>query len=283
MNVKKADAILSELWDKDVAAWRKHWVPIFEKFARDLVADAKLTTGQIVLDIGTGTGIAAMHAVKYVKPGGIAVGIDRSVPILTFAEKEYSRIGNVCFVKMNSERLTFPDLLFDTVISNCGIAPTVFPETTVEAFRVLRKGGKLVFSDWRLVDVPVHRVFSEILRQHRTNHPSQRLIAYRTALKTTEHIGNSYSNPDAQNAELRRAGFTATRCKERIYRIALSGIRDYLAMRFEREALRQELRELSLHERSTLTRALKSGLEQFMRRGRFVIEWKVRFTIARRP
>jgi ubiquinone/menaquinone biosynthesis C-methylase UbiE len=282
LNVQKADAILSELWDKDVRAWQKGWVPVFQKFAHDLAVDAKLKTGQIVLDIGTGTGIAANCAVKYVRPGGIVLGIDRSSPILQLAQRE-SRIGNVCFVKMNSSRLIFPNGLFDAVISNCGISPTVFPETVSEAFRVLREGGSLTLSDWRLVDVPAHRIFSEILRQHRTNNPSRRLSEYRMALATTEHIGNRYSNPIAQTAELKRAGFRKAHSVERTYRIVLHGIRDYLVMRFDREALRQELKELSQHEKAALTRHLKSGLQQFMRKERFVFEWKVRFTRTTKP
>ena len=283
MDIEKADAILQKLWDRDAAAWREHWVPVFRKFACDLVGYANLKTGQVLLDVGTGTGIAAIDALNYVRPGGIVLGIDRSDPILKLAEIEHSNIRNVCFLKMNSERLIFPNELFDVVISNCGISPTAFRGTVAEIFRVLRRGGSLTFNDWRLIDVPVHRVFSEILRMHRTNRPSKKLKAIRMALATSEHVGNRFSNSEVQVGELKRAGFRKMRIKQRTYKISLRGIQDYLAMRFDREAVRQELRGLSKSERAVLTRGLKSGLKQFMQKGRFVIEWKVRFTCAVKP
>lgn len=283
MDIEKADAILQKLWDRDAAAWREHWIPIFRKFARDLTGDANLKTGQVVLDVGTGTGIAAIDALKYLRPGGIVLGIDRSDPILKLAEIEHANVRNVCFLKTNSERLIFPNELFDAVISNCGISPTVFRGTVAEIFRVLRRGGSLTFNDWHLIEVPVHRVFSEILRTHRSNRPSRKLKAIRMALATSEQAGNRFSNSEVQVRELKRAGFRKIRIKERTYKISLRGIQDYLAMRFDREALRQELTGLSKSERAVMTRELKSGLKQFIRNGRFVIEWKVRFTCAVKP
>jgi ubiquinone/menaquinone biosynthesis C-methylase UbiE len=283
LDIEQADAILQELWDRDVRAWQKYWVPVFRKFARDLAVDAHLSMGQIVLDIGTGTGIAALEVLKHVKPGGIVLGIDRSGPILTLAEAEHANVRNVCFLKMNSEDLIFPDELFDAAISNCGISSTAFPATVAEIFRVLRKGGSLTFNDWHLIDVPAHRVFSQILRRHRTDDPSKRLRGQRMALARSEHVGNRYSNPRVQAEELQRVGFGKIRFKKRTYKIRLPSIQNYLAMRFDREALRQELRELSKSQRAALTRELKTGLKQFMRKGRFVIEWKVTFTHAIKP
>src|SRR3990170_3692846 len=266
LDIRQADAILQELWDRDVRAWQKYWVPVFRKFARDLAVDAHLSMGQIVFDIGTGTGIAALEALKHVKPGGIVLGIDRSGPILTRAEAEHANVRNVCFLKMNSEDLIFPDELFDAAISNCGISSTAFPATVAEIFRVLRKGGSVTFNDWHLID-----------------DPSKRLRGQRMALGTSEHVGNRYSNPRAQAEELQRVGFGKIRFKKRTYKIRLPSIQNYLAMRFDREALRQELRELSKSQRAALTRELKTGLKQFMRKAHFVIEWEVTFTYAIRP
>jgi len=277
------EKILQVLWDKDATAWRRQWVPVFEKFARDLVADASLSTGQIVLDIGTGTGIAAMEALKRVKPGGIVLGIDRSQPILHLAEAEHRNVRNVCFLKMNSERLIFPDKLFDAAISNCGISSVTFRKTVSEIFRVLRSGRSLTFNDWRLIDVPVHRVFSEILRRHRTANPSRKLSALRFALAELERVGAKFSDSKVQLEELKRAGFGNVRFKTRNYRIIMRDAQAYLAMRFSREALKQELRELSATRRRGLMKDLGIGLKQFTRNGRLIVDWKVRFTRATKP
>lgn len=283
MDSREMDKILQVLWDKDATVWRRHWVPIFEKFARDLVTDAGLARGQIVLDIGTGTGIAAIEALKRVKPGGIVLGIDRSQSILRLAEAEHRNVRNVCFLKMNSERLIFPDRLFDAAISNCGISDVTFRKTISEIVRVLRDGGSLTFNDWRLIDVPVHRVFSEILRRHRTTNPSKKLSAQRLALAELERVGAKFSDSKVQREELRRAGFGNVRFKTRNYRIIMRSVQAYLDMRFSRETLKQELRELSAAQKRALMRDLRAELRRFMRNGRLVVDWSVRFTRATKP
>ena len=280
MLIEEADKISEELWNKDAGSWNTYWAPIFQRFAHDLVSEARISTGHIVLDIGTGTGIAAIEASKRVRPGGIVLGIDRSAPILAFAEANLAKLKNVCFFKMNSDRMTFREELFDAVISNCGISYPVFPQTIAEAFRVLRKGGSFTFSDWHLIDVPAHRRFSEILQKYRTDHPSKKLTARRTAISMIEHTGNLYTSSETQTKELQRVGFTNVKFNQRRYTIKLPSVRAYLAMRLEREALRQELHELSGLQRNQFMTALKIGLKPFVRNKFFIIDWRVAFTHA---
>jgi ubiquinone/menaquinone biosynthesis C-methylase UbiE len=283
LNIKEADAILQELWDKDVKPWDEHWVPVFRRFARDLVTDAHVSTGQVVLDIGTGTGVAAMEAVKRTKSKGMVLGIDRSEPMLEVARVKAASVKNLSFVMMNSEHMTFPDEYFDAATSNCGISYAAFHETVAEIFRVLRRGGSFTFNDWHLIDVPAHRTFGEILRQHRTGHPSKKLRTSRTAIATMEHVGNKYSDPRVQAQELEGVGFRSMQVSQRNYRILLPSLTEYLDMRLEREALKRELSELSKVQRTAFVGGLRAGLRHFVRKSRFVMEWKVTFTNVRKP
>ncbi len=283
MNIHEADAILQELWDKDVKAWDIYWIPIFRRFAHDLVTEAHVSVGHVVLDVGTGTGIAAMEAVKRTKSNGIVLGIDRSEPMLELAKEKCAKVKNVSFLRMNAERMTFPDEVFDAAISNCGMSYATFHETISEIFRVVRKGGSFTFNDWHLIDVPAHRTFSEILRQHRTEHPSEQLTLLRAAVAMMEHVGNWYSDLKVQAEELERVGFVKMQVRQRDYKVELSGIREYLAMRLEREALKQELDELSKPQRAAFMKELRAGLRRFMRNGRFIMEWKVTFTHVTKP
>lgn len=285
IGVEQADQIVQRLWDRDVRAWNRHWAPIFRKFARDLVSDAKLSRGKIVLDIGTGTSLAALEAARYVKPGGLVLALDRSRAMLKFAElaAKRARVRNVMFFEMNGDRMLFPDELFDAALSNCGIAYTTFPAAVAEAFRVLRKGGTFVLNDWHLKDVQAHRVFGGILQQHRTNHPSKRLREERTAMATFERTGSRYSDLNELVIELQRAGFAETQAKYRTYRIKLRGVQEFLAMRLEREALKRELRELTQAKRRMMLDELRGGLKPFVRKGRFIFDWKVAYVSARKP
>src|SRR5438128_7621678 len=76
----------------DAASYDAH-VELFERFtarlrtplAARMVALAKISAGQRVLDVGTGTGLAALEAAKAADVEGCCVGIDLSEKMLLSA------------------------------------------------------------------------------------------------------------------------------------------------------------------------------------------------------
>jgi ubiquinone/menaquinone biosynthesis C-methylase UbiE len=284
MAVEEADRIRQGLWDKDVEAWEVHWVPIFRRFAHDLVGAARISGGQIALDVGTGTGIAAFEAARVVGQRGFVFGIDRSRRMLDAAIRKAAKTSprNLKFLLMDARHLYFPDRLFDAVISNCGISFVDFDEVTTEAYRVLKEGGCFVYNSWRLKDVKVHRIFGEVLQLHRTGNPSVRLRTQRTALATFERYGNRKMDISFQLRELRRAGFTRIRVKERAYPVCLGGVYDFLDMRFSSASLKREFRELPKKERRLLNRELADALKEFTRTKSFTFDWPVSFIRAKK-
>jgi ubiquinone/menaquinone biosynthesis C-methylase UbiE len=281
MTLPEADNIIKGLWDRDVRAWDVHWVPIFRRFAHDLVRDAGISDGHIVLDIGTGTGIAALEAVRH---RVFVFGIDRSRAMLTAAMSNASRMAaqNLRFLLMDANHLYLPGSFFDAVISNCGIPFSVFDETVVEVFRVLRRGGSFVYNDWRLKDVTAFRIFGEVLQRHRTHNPSNTLRNRRGALAIYERYANREMSVRTQLQELRRVGFSHVRLKHRIYHIRLAGVYDFLEMRFSRATLRQELKELPKQKRRALYSELADALKPFTRKKSFILDWNVSFIQAKK-
>jgi len=281
MSEMRADRIVRKLWDSDVVEWDRRWVPIFRSFAQDLVSDAGISGGMTVLDVGTGTGIAALEAAKRVGPNGFVIGIDRSRPMLDLAAKKRSmKFPNIRFLKMSAERLHFSDKRFDVLISNCGISYATFPQVVAEGFRVLRKGGVFALNDWHLKDVPAHRAFSNVLEQYRTTHPSKRLRTQRVALAMLERMGSRYLTLDSQREQLEMVGFRKIGVRERQYRFELRGIQQYLDLRLKRAALRSELSELATDQRKAFLTALRNELRSFLRGERFILNWKVNFIWA---
>lgn len=283
--LQQADQIVQAFWDVDERAWNSRWVPIFRRFARDLVHDAELSSGKIVLDIGTGPGVAAIEAAQEVRPGGLVLALDHSQSMIEYARSAVikSRLRNVLMFNMDADRTIFPNELFDVVLSNCGMSYTTFFAVISEAFRILRKGGFFVLNDWHLKDVPAHRTLGDILQQHRTDHPSKKLRSERAAIATFERTGSHYSDVRELAKELHGVGFTEIRTKYRNYRIRLRGVREFLDMRLERVPLKHELRELSQSQRARLMNELKKELQPFIHRGRFVFDWKVAYVKARKP
>jgi len=284
MNAIYAEKVAQELWGLDVIPWNKYWVPVFRKFAQGLVRDSRLSPGHIVLDVGTGTGIAAFEAAKRIRRGFV-IGIDRSPKMINAARGNNKRIklGNLFFIEMNGDHMLFPNRLFDRVLSNCGISYSTLPQTSREIFRVLQIGGQFFLNDWHLIDVPPHRTFSEILRIHRTDHPSRKLRRWREALATLESAGNQYLDLKRETLELERVGFKKISVRTRMYKIVLSSMQVYLKMRLDRAALRQELLELTPNRRIKFLNDLRKSLRTYVRDGQFTIKWNVNFIKATKP
>jgi ubiquinone/menaquinone biosynthesis C-methylase UbiE len=112
-----------------------------------LVNAARLSPGQRVLDVATGTGIVAAAALDVIGPSGHVTATDLSGPMLDQARRRLETVANVDFALMNGQALTFPDEHFDVVL--CGMALMLFPDASrglSEFYRVLRRGGRAAVS-----------------------------------------------------------------------------------------------------------------------------------------
>lgn len=116
-------------------------------FVPPLLQAAKLREGMRVLDVATGTGIAAEAVVAAVGPYGQVVAIDASQPMLDAARSRLASSPNVMFLLENSEAMTLPNASFDAVI--CCMSLHVFnheQKAASEFHRVLRGGGTVAVS-----------------------------------------------------------------------------------------------------------------------------------------
>jgi len=114
------------------------------------VALADLRPGETVLDLGSGGGLDVLLSARRVGPSGIAYGLDGSTDMLALARANARRAGitNARFLRGYIEDIPLPAGHVDVVISNCVVNLSTDKRAVVaEAFRVLRRGGRLGISD----------------------------------------------------------------------------------------------------------------------------------------
>lgn len=115
---------------------------VTQAFIPALLAAARTTPGQRILDVATGTGAAARAARDSVGPEGEVLAGDISVTMLDVARRNAENSG-IRFDQFDGHKLPYPEAYFDRVICQLGLAFFDDPGGGLAEFRrVLKPGGR---------------------------------------------------------------------------------------------------------------------------------------------
>ena len=120
---------------------------LFEPYALDLVSRLQDKKYDNILEIACGTGRVTAHLVKSVKHDTL-IATDLNPDMISVA-KEIVKDKNVRWMPADAMELPFENESFDLVVMQFGIM--FFPDKEKglrEAYRVLKEGGKLIFTTW---------------------------------------------------------------------------------------------------------------------------------------
>ena len=110
---------------------------------------AKLQPGETVLDLGSGAGLDAIIASRFVGPTGRVIGVDLNPTMCLKARAHAAATGTTmeCH-EGRMEEIPLPDGTADVVISN-GVINLSFRKRQVveEMYRVLKPGGRISITD----------------------------------------------------------------------------------------------------------------------------------------
>jgi SAM-dependent methyltransferase len=122
--------------------------------AARVVEIARVRAGERVLDLGTGTGNAALLAAR---AGAEVTAVDPAPRLLGVARERLAEEGlGGTFAQAGAEELPFGDGAFDLVLSVFAVIFAEDPErAAAEIVRVLAPGGRAVISTWQ-PSGPVH-------------------------------------------------------------------------------------------------------------------------------
>ena len=132
-------------YDSVADIYQRCVVPWFTPIAADLVAAVHPDPGETVLDLGTGTGLAAGFAHAAVAPAGLVVAVDPSPGMLRLITPRARLIAIVG----GAPGLPFNRAVFDVVVANFVISH--FPDLQAglrDVVRVMKRGGRAGITAW---------------------------------------------------------------------------------------------------------------------------------------
>ncbi|MGH2380845.1 MAG: class I SAM-dependent methyltransferase [Candidatus Limnocylindria bacterium] len=143
------------------AAYAATMAPSLRPIAREVVRRARLERDERVLDLGTGTGIAAAAAIG---EGRRVTGIDAAPGMLEIARRE---VPGATFHEMDFGALDLEDATHDVAIAvHSLLFATDQAAVLREWLRVTRRGGRLSLSVPGPTDLTPTAIYAEIYRRY---------------------------------------------------------------------------------------------------------------------
>ena len=178
---------------------------IFESYAADIARRAVMEGADAVLETAAGTGVVARVLAPLLGANARYVVTDLNAPMLAIAAGRQAPDERITWQQADALDLPFEDGAFDVVCCQFGVM--FFPDRVAgyrEARRVLRPGGRFLFSTWdRIEENNFARIVTDAIAAVFPQDPPTFLA----------RIPHGYHEVARIEADLRSAGFSDIRCE----------------------------------------------------------------------
>jgi len=196
MSQKQIPLSKFEPWDLVASGYSETTMQMFEPYAEEVIAAAKLKPGAAVLDVACGPGTLALMVAR---EAGKVHGIDFSQAMLDCFAGRIAADGhdNIDIRHGDAQQLPYDDNAFDAAFSMFGLM--FFPDRSKgfsEIYRTLKPGGTIAVTSWAPVDQsPAMQMMFGAIRTMKPEIPEPQ-----RAIDTLE-------NPERFKQEMQQAGF----------------------------------------------------------------------------
>lgn len=264
----------TSLYEKYAASgaenYERYFVPaIGEPVARRLIAAARPASGERVLDVACGTGIASRLAVDSVGSDGTVVGLDANPGMLEVARAVAP--DSIDWHEASAEKIPLAAESFDLVLCSMGLQFFSHKEQAVrEMHRVLVPGGRAVWC----TPGPTPPIFQAI-DQALVNHVGP-------GASTFVHAVFSLHEPTEARTLMQGAGFDRVDVQTTTVPLRVDPPADFFWQYVQSTPLAAAVADLGETERAALETEVVERCEPFVENGRSILEPGLLITTAHR-
>ncbi len=253
---------MSEGWVRKIGAYFDEAAPryasdmesVFGPLAHGLIDLGNLQAGELVIDIGTGTG-AAVRAVQ--KITSHIIGLDISKQML-----EQARTGTTApLARCDTHELPIQDNSVDVVIAAFALNSTDPTIALAEVHRILRPQGRLLVQEWDAED-PISEIVSDTFASYAVDDPPDHLAAFRTQMGM--HLPwDDVESIDELVGLLKKENFRILEEKRETPTIPFGNVRQFLAYKLAWPTRTRELEVMPSDLRALCLSDLLENMESF--------------------
>ena len=152
------DRQISKVMGWQGAPWLERPQRLQEERTDLLIQKLNLEPGMVVGDIGAGTGHIAQMMAEKIGPNGVAWVVDIQPQMIKMLQKKAESLpkGRMQIRQSSEKNLNLPDRILDVAIMVDVYHELEYPRETLQSLmKAVKKGGKIVFVEYRAFDPDV--------------------------------------------------------------------------------------------------------------------------------